>query len=242
MDSLRPIENVFSDLQKNLFQFNETYVILPKFVEQAIERLRGYRDLFLREASQILNRSCDDRDLELASEIYITGNTYGKVWPIVIEHNAEKDEHLNKNIFKRQQKLLVQSNEHQTNTDLNGEINLRKLDDVKTALEKAMCIRAALDSAVAAKSMMAMNPKDSRVSYRPSASQAPMAADETLTAFIDLICQFVSTAKSDEPGHLVAHEYYIEKFRFISLPQDVDYAFTTYRGVLEYLSDSSHWY
>lgn len=242
MDSLRPIEKVFESLQKHLFLFNESYVILPNFVEEAIGKLRGYRDQFLHESYQSPNRIWDDRDLELASEIFITGNTYTKVWPIVIQHNAEKDKNLNKNIFKRQQKLLVQSNEHQMNTNFNGENELRKLDDFKTAHEKAVCIRSAVDSAVAAKSMMVIDAKNSSVSYRSSVDQAPMAADETLTAFIDLICQFVSTAKPDEPVHLVAHEYYIEKFRFLSLPQDVDYAFTTYRGVLEYLSDSSRWY
>ena len=242
LDSLRPIEEVFGRLQRDLFLFNETYVILPSFIEQAIEKLRNYRDKFLHESYQSPNRIWDDRDLELASEIFITGNTYTKVWPIVIQHNAKKDQHLNKNISKRQQKLLVQSNEHQMNTNFNGENELRRLDDFKTAHEKAVCIRSAVDSALAAKTMMVMDAKSSSVSYRPSVDQAPMAADETLTAFIDLICQFVSTAKSDEPVHLVAHEYYIEKFRFFPLPQDVDYAFTTYRGVLEYLSDSSLWY
>jgi len=89
---------------------------------------------------------------------------------------------------------------------------------------------------------MIVDPKNSSVSYHSSADPIPMAADETLTAFIDLICQLVSTSGRDDFIHLVAHEYYTEKFRFLPLPQDIDYAFTTYRGVIEYLSNSSSWF
>jgi hypothetical protein len=95
---------------------------------------------------------------------------------------------------------------------------------------------------MAAKTLMIVDPKNSAVSYRSSSDAMPMAADETLTAFIDLICQLISSADIDDYIHLVAHEYYTEKFRFLSLPQDIDYAFTTYRGVIEYLTNSSSWF
>ena len=242
LDSLRPIEEIFGRLRTQLFQFTETYVILPNYVELAIEKLRDYRDQFLREAYQILNRTSEDRDIELASEIFITGNTYTKIWPVIVQHNERKDQQLYDNIIKRQRKLLVQSNEHDHTRNSNGVNELRKLDDYKTAYEKAKCIYSTLDLAIAAKTMMVVDPNNSSVSYRPSANQEPMAADETLTAFIDLISHFVSTAKSDEMIHLFAHEHYVEKFRFLSLPQDVAYAFTTYQGALEYLNNSSLWY
>jgi hypothetical protein len=89
---------------------------------------------------------------------------------------------------------------------------------------------------------MIVDPKNSAVSYHSSSNAAPMAADETLTAFIDLICQLLSTSDRNDHIHLIAHEYYTEKFRFLPLPQDIDYAFTTYRGVLEYLTNSSSWF
>lgn len=239
LDSLRPIEAVFGRLRENLFLFNESYVILPNYVHLAIDKLGEYRDQFLREAYHLLNRPSEDRELELASEIYITGNTYTKVWPVVVQHNEKKDQELINNIIKRQKKLLVQSNEHDFSGNLNAENELRKADDYKTAYEKAKCIRSVLESAIAAKTLMIVDAKKSAVSYRSSIDEPAMAADETLTAFIDLICHFVSTAKSDESIHLFAHGYYIEKFRFVSLPQDVGYAFTTYQGALEYLKNSA---
>jgi len=243
LDSLRQIEPAFARLRTQLFLFNETYVLLPKFVENAIEKLREYRLQFLQEAYQLLNNNSEDRDIELASEIYITGNTYTKIWPIIIQHNQNKDRILYENILKRQRKQVTTNS-----TDINLNKNqtafneLKKLEDYKSSYEKAKCIRTALDLTMAAKSLMNVDPKRSSVSYHAAPEPMPMAADETLTAFIDLICQLVSTSEKNDSIHLVAHEYYTEKFRFLPLPQDVDYAFTTYRGVIEYLSNSSSWF
>jgi hypothetical protein len=242
LDSLRSIEPAFARLRTQLFLFNETYVLLPKFVENAVEKLREYRTQFLQETYQLLNRNTEDRDIELASEIYITGNTYTKVWPIVIQHNEDKDQILYENILKRQRKQLTNSMEINLIKNQNALNELKKLDDLKSSYEKAKCIRSVLDLTLAAKTLMIVNPKNSAVSYHSSPDTMPMAADETLTAFIDLICQLVSTSEKNDSIHLVAHEYYTEKFRFLPLPQDVDYAFTTYRGVIEYLSNSSSWF
>ncbi|CAF0772154.1 unnamed protein product [Rotaria sordida] len=242
LDSVRQIEPAFARLRTALFLFNETYVILPKYVENALDKLRQLRSQFLQESYQLLNKNCEDRDIELASEIYITGNTYTKVWPIIIQHNENKDQILVENIQKRQKK--EQQNSNQTNLKINQNAlnELKKLDDLKSAYEKAKCIRSALDLTMAAKTLMVVDPKNSAVSYRSSSNAMPMAADETLTAFIDLICELISTSEINTSICLVAHEYYTEKFRFSSLPQDIDYAFTTYRGVIEYLINSSSWF
>ncbi len=240
LDSLRQIEPAFARLRTALFLFNETYVILPKFVENAVDKLRQLRIQFLQESYQLLNKTCEDRDIELASEIYITGYTYTKVWPIILQHNENKDQILYENIQKRQRKQVNNPADILKNQNASNE--LKKLDDLKSSYEKAKCIRSALDLTMAAKTLMIVDPKNSAVSYRSSSDAMPMAADETLTAFIDLICQLISSADIDDYIHLVAHEYYTEKFRFLSLPQDIDYAFTTYRGVIEYLTNSSSWF
>jgi hypothetical protein len=116
---------------------------------------------------------------------------------------------------------------------------LKRLDDLKSPFEKAKCIRSTLDLTLSARQLMVVDPRKSSVTYYPSSDQMPMAADETLTAFIDLICRLISTSERNHSIRLVAHEYYTEKFKFIPLPQDVDYAFTTYRGVIEYLTNNS---
>jgi len=242
LDSLRQIEPAFARLRTQLFLFNETYVILPKFVENALEKLREYRLQFLQESYQLLNKYSEDRDIELASEIYITGNTYTKVWPIIVQHNETKDQILYENILKRQRKQLIDSMEINLSKNQSAFNELKKLDDLKSSYEKAKCIRSALDLTIAAKTLMTVDPKHSAVTYHSSSDSTPMAADETLTAFIDLICQLVSTSETKDFIHLAAHEYYTEKFRFLSLPQDIDYAFTTYRGVVEYLSNSASWF
>jgi hypothetical protein len=242
LDSLRQIEPAFARLRTHLFLFNETYVILPNFVENAVEKLRDYRLQFLQESYQLLNKNSEDFDIELASEIYITGNTYTKVWPIILQHTEEKDQNLYENILKRQRKQLTQSAETNLNRYANASTELKRLDDLKSAYEKARCIRSVLDLTISAKTMMIVDPKNSSVAYHSSSNAMPMAADETLTAFIDFICQLLSSSKPNDFLHLIAHEYYTEKLRFLSLPQDVDYAFTTYRGVLEYLSNSALWY
>lgn len=241
LDSLRQIEPAFARLRTALFLFNETYVILPKFVENAVDKLRQLRLQFLQESYQLLNKNCEDREIELASEIYITGNTYTKVWPTILQQNDDKDQILFENILKRQRKRS-NSNDFNLNTNQSALNELKKLDDLKSSYEKAKCIRSALDLTMAAKTLMIVDPKKSAVSYHSSSDAMPMAADETLTAFIDLICQLISTADIDSFIHLVAHEYYTEKFRFLPLPQDIDYAFTTYRGVIEYLTNSSSWF
>jgi hypothetical protein len=241
LDSVRQIEPAFARLRTHLFLFNETYVILPNFVGNAVEKLRDCRTQFLQEAYQLLNKNSEDLDIELASEIYITGNTYTKVWPIVVQHTADKDQNLYENILKRQRKQLSQSTDGNQNKYASACTELKKLDDLKSAYEKARCIRSALDLTISAKTMV-VDPKRSSVSYHSPSAAMPMAADETLTAFIDFICQLISSANENDFIHLIAHEYYTEKFRFLYLPQDVDYAFTTYRGVLEYLSNSSLWY
>lgn len=225
-----------------LFLFNETYVILPKFVEHAIDKLRQLRTQFLQESYQLLNKNCDDRDIELASEIYVTGNTYTKVWPIILQHNEEKDRLLIENIQKRQRKEQKKPNQGNFTINQSAINELKRLDDLKSSYEKAKCIRSALDLTMAAKTLMIVDPKTSAVSYHSSSNTTPMAADETLTAFIDLICQFISTVEPSAQIRLAAHEYYTEKFRFCPLPQDVDYAFTTYRGVIEYLTNNSSWF
>ena len=242
LDSLRQIEPAFARLRTQLFLFNETYVILPKFIENAIDKLRNCRTQFLQEAYQLLNKTSEDRDIEIASEIYITGNTYTKVWPVILQQNEDRDRNLYDNILKRQRKQSTQSTRTNMNANSTALNELKKLDDLKSSYEKAKCIRSALDLTMAAKSLMTMDPKNSAVSYHSSSDATPMAADETLTAFIDVICQLVSQSGSDDFIPLAAHEYYTEKFRFLSLPQDIDYAFTTYRGVLEYLCNSSSWF
>ncbi|CAF1281038.1 unnamed protein product [Rotaria sp. Silwood1] len=242
LDSLREIEPAFARLRTALFLFNETYVILPKYVENAIDKLRQLRSQFLQEAYQLLNQSCEDRDIEIASEIFVTGNTYTKVWPIIIQHNENKDQILVENIEKRQRKEQKNSNQIDLKINQNALNELKKLDDLKSAYEKAKCIRSTLDLTMAAKTLMIVDPKNSAVTYHSSLNAMPMAADETLTAFIDLICQLITTAQPNTHIRLVAHEYYTEKFRFSPLPQDIDYAFTTYRGVIEYLTNSSSWF
>ena len=219
--------------------FNETYVILPKYIENAFDKLRHLRSEFLEETYRILNKNYD---IELASEIYITGNTYTKIWPIIVQHNENRDQILIENIGKRQRKQNIQFNQVSLNVNLNALNELKKLADFKSAYEKAKIIRSALDLTLAAKTLTVIDTKNSAVSYRSSSSTMPMAADETLTAFIDLICQLVSTSENTDDIHLAAHEYYTEKFRFTPLPQDIDYAFTTYRGVIEYLMNSSSWF
>ncbi|CAF2078026.1 unnamed protein product [Rotaria magnacalcarata] len=242
LDSLRDIEPAFAKLRTALFLFNETYVILPKFVENALDKLRQLRVEFLLESNKLSNRNYADRDIELASEIYITGNIYTKVWPIILQHNENKDQILFENIEKRQRNEQKYSNQINLNTNQTALNELKKLDDLKSSYEKAKCIRSALDLTVAAKTLMIVDPKSSAVSYHSSSKPMPMAADETLTAFIDLICQLISSAEPNVRIRLSAHEYYTEKFRFSPLPQDIDYAFTTYRGVLEYLTNSSSWF
>ncbi|UJR34109.1 hypothetical protein I4U23_021516 [Adineta vaga] len=239
LDSLRQIEPAFARLRTALFLFNETYVILPKFVNNAIDKLRQLRLQFLQESYKLLNRPYEDRDIELASEIYITGNTYTKVWPTIIQHTETKDKLLLENIRIRQRKQRTNSNEFPSNSNQSALSELKKLDDLKTSFEKAKCIRSTLDLTIAAKSLMVVDAKNSAVTYHSSSNAMPMAADETLTAFIDLICQLILTADTNSTMHLAAHEYYTEYFRFLSLPQDIDYAFTTYRGVIEYLTNSS---
>jgi len=242
LDSLRQIEPAFARLRTSLFLFNETYVVLPKFVENAVDKLRQLRLQFLQESYQLLKKTCEDRDIELASEIYITGNTYTKVWPTILQQTENKDEILFENIQIRQRTKRANSNEFNLNANQNAFNELKKLDDLKSSYEKAKCIRSALDLTIAAKTLMIVDPKKSAVAYHSSANATPMAADETLTAFIDLICQLISTSHINSYVHLVAHEYYTEKFRFLAHPQDIDYAFTTYRGVIEYLINSSSWF
>ncbi|CAF2530236.1 unnamed protein product [Rotaria sp. Silwood2] len=242
LDSVRQIEAAFARLRTSLFLFNETYIILPKFIENAFDKLRQLRSQFLQESYQLLNKSCEDRDIELASEIYITGNTYTKVWPIIVHNNQNKDQILVENIEKRQRKEQKNSNQISIKINQNALNELKKLDDLKSSYEKAKCIRSALDLTIAAKTLMIVDPKSSAVSYHSSSNAMPMAADETLTAFIDLICQLITTSETNTHIRLAAHEYYTEKFRFSHLPQDIDYAFTTYRGVIEYLTNSSSWF
>ena len=237
LDSLRQIEPPFAQLRTQLFLFNEKYVNLPKYVENALEKLREQRTHFLQQAYQLLNKTNEDRDIELASEIFITGNIYTKVWPIVLQFSEDKDENLYNQIRKRNRKQLsklIAVNSSKNITALN---ELKKLDDLKSAYEKAKCIRSALDLTISAISMMTVDPQNSSVSYHATNNAAPMAADETITAFIDVICQLVAQSDSKDAINLYAHAYYIEKFRFLPLPQD--YAFTTYQGVLEYLSTNA---
>lgn len=242
LDSLRQVEPPFAQLRTQLFLFNETYVILPKYVEKALDKLREHRTQFLQQVYHLLNKTYEDRDIELASEIFITGNIYTKVWPIVLQFTEDKDENLYDRVMKRNRRQLSKSTDMNSNKNLNALNELKKLDDLKSAYEKAKCIRSALDLTVAALSLMTVDPHSSSVSYHATSNAAPMAADETLTAFIDVICQLVTQSNSKNSINLYAHAYYIDKFRFLPLPQDVDYAFTTYQGVLEYLSSSTPTY
>jgi hypothetical protein len=242
LDSVRQIEPAFARLRTALFLFNETYVLLPKYVNEAVDKLRQLRTQFLQESYKLLHRNSEDRDIELASEIYITGNTYTKVWPTIIQHNEDKDQMLLDNVQSRQRKQRANSSDLRTNSNQSALAELKRLEDLKSSFEKAKCIRSALDLTIAAKSLMIVDTKNSAVAYRSSSNAAPMAADETLTAFIDLICQLISTRDNDSAIPLAAHEYYTEHFRFLSLPQDIDYAFTTYRGVIEYLTNSASWF
>ena len=102
LDSLRQIEPAFVRLREALFLFNEKYVILPNYVDNAVEKLRQFRNKFLQESYKLLNKNSEDRDIELATEIYVTGNTYPKVWPVIVQCNEHKDDLLIENIRKRQ--------------------------------------------------------------------------------------------------------------------------------------------
>ncbi|CAF0935056.1 unnamed protein product [Adineta ricciae] len=239
LDSLRQIEPAFTRLCTDLFSFTDKYVVLPKFLNHAIDKLRLLRTQFLQDSYRLLNRQSEDRDIELASEIYVTGYAYTKVWPTILELTESKEKLLFENIQIRQRKQRTNSNDFQANSNQSASNELKRLDDLKSSYEKAKCIRSTLDLTIAAKTLMVVDAKNSAVAYHSSSEGMAMAADETLTAFIDLICQLVSNADVNSTVHLVAHEYYTENFRFLPLPQDIDYAFTTYRGVIEYLTNSS---
>ena len=240
LDSLRAIGEPFQRLQKDLFLFNEKYIILPNYIEKAFEKLRELRNTFLQESYRLLERRMEDRDVELASEIFVTGNTYTKFWPVILQCTHHNERTLAENVRKRQSKPSQKSSDPSTlpiNQDASNE--MRKLDDLKTAFEKARCIRSALDSILANRTIAILDQQKTTVTYRPGADSTFMAADETLTACIDFICQYLLSAQKIDTIHLVAHEYYIEKFRCLSLPSDIDYAFTTFQGALEYLSSSA---
>lgn len=219
-----------------MFLFNEKYVILPNFLENALEKLRDYRRKFLRDAYQLLRRTSEDRDIELATEIFITGKIYTKVWPVIIQCTEYQDQTLLENVRRRQTRPS-QGPYGNANQDALNE--LKKLDDLKSAYEKAKSIRWALDSTLAARTLRILDQRNSRVTYHSSADSMVMAADETLSAFIDVICELLSTSSNSESLRLAAHEYYTDKFRFLSLPPDVDYAFTTFRGAIEHITSSA---
>lgn len=219
--------------------FNEKYTILPNYIEKAFDKLRDYRNEFLRESYQIFNKATEDRDIELASEIYVTGNTYTKFWPVILQLSKHNDQRLFDHVRRRQIKQQKSSPEVTVTINQDASNELRKLDDLKTAFEKAKCVRFALDSVLANKTIAILDRERSSVKYRPGADAMVMAADETLTAFIDFVCQYLLSAKNPNAIHLVAHEYYTEKFRCLPLPQDIDYAFTTFRGAIEYLSSDA---
>ncbi|CAF0992421.1 unnamed protein product, partial [Didymodactylos carnosus] len=83
LDSLRPIEDLFTKLRTSLLLFAETYVILPNFIDDAVDKLKHLWITFVNEACQILNIDSSRKqhyeqlttrqDIELASEIFITG-------------------------------------------------------------------------------------------------------------------------------------------------------------------------
>jgi hypothetical protein len=237
LDSLRQIEPAFAQLRTQLFLFNEKYVILPNYIDDARKKLGEYRTKFLQDAYRLLNRKYEDRDIELASEIYVTGNTYTKVWPIIVQFTEDKEQTLIDNIRRQQASKSRSLSDANPNRSYDALNELRKLNDLKSAYEKAICIRSTLDLTLAQKTLRILDQKNSTVTYHSSSDSMIMAADETLTAFIELICQLVSSLTSIESVQLVAHEYYAETFRFLSLPQDVAYAFTTYRAALEHLTD-----
>ena len=240
LDSLRQIEPAFVHLREALFLFNEKYVILPNYVDNAVEKLRQFRTKFLQESYKLLNKNSEDRDIELASEIYVTGNTYPKVWPVIVQCNEHKDEMLIENIRKREFKQQQASPSGVRVTANQDALNeLKKLSDLKSSYEKAQCVHTALDLTVAAKTLRIVDRKNSTVTYHSTPDSTVMAADETLTAFIDLLCQFTSLSTANEQRHLVAQAHYVDTFKFISLPQEVDYAFTTYRIALEYLASGT---
>ncbi|CAF1098503.1 unnamed protein product [Adineta steineri] len=238
LDSIRQIEPAFARLHKALFLFTEKYVLLPKFIEDAIDKLRQFRFDFLQESYQLLNKNYEDRNLELASEIYITGYTYTKFWPTIVQYNEDKDKILFKNIQTKYKRQRTESNNFEMNANQNFFNELKKLDDLKSSYEKAKCLNSAIHIMITQKSMI-LDSKKSSVAYHSPSKSTAMSADETLPAFMDLICQFILTSDTICSIHLAAHEYYIEKFRFISLPSDMDYDFTTYRGAIEYLTNSS---
>jgi len=239
LDSLRPLEEPFQRLQKDLFLFNEKFIILPNYLDKAIEKLRELRTVFLQESYRILDRRSEDRDIELASEIFVTGNTYTKFWPVILQLKQYAERKLFDNIRRRQLKNEQNPSDQRTmplNQSASNE--MRKLDDLKTAYEKAKCIRSVLDSILANKTIAILDRQNTTVTYRPGSDSMYMAADETLTALIDFICQYFLSAKHVESIHLVAHEFYTDKFRCLSLPPDIAYAFTTFQGALEYLSNN----
>ena len=221
-----------------MFLFNEKYVILPNFLDNALEKLRDYRRKFLRDAYRLLNRTSEDRDIELATEIFITGKIYTKVWPVIVQCTQYQDQTLVENA-RRRQTPARSSAETRGNRNQDALNELKKLDDLKSAYEKAKSIRWALDSTLAARTLRILDQQNSRVTYHSSADSMVMAADETLTAFIDVICQLICSSSNSESLHLTAHEYYTEKFRFLSLPPEVDYAFTTFRGAIEHITSSA---
>ena len=147
----------------------------------------------------------EDRDIELATEIFITGKIYTKVWSVVVQYTEDQDQALLENARRRPSRSSHDTHGNGNQDALN---ELKKLDDLKSAYEKAKSIRWALDSTVAARTLRILDQRNSRVTYHSSPDSMVMAADETLSAFIDVICQLISNSSDSESLRLAAHEYY----------------------------------
>ena len=239
MDSLRPLEAQFKHLSQEIFLFNERYAILESYIGDAKNRLKKIYESFLSNYDLLKGEPVRRASLELMTEIYVTGSTYPKVWPVIIKINAVRESQLSRNIRSRKGQSLNKDKKHKSNKNTNAINELKKMDDLKSAHEKAICIHSALNSMVAAISLEVTNGDSSVVSFHREKSSAVLDGDETLTAFIDVIREFVSTADNESSITLMANEYFIENFHFIPLTQEIDYAFITYKAALNYLVDDS---
>lgn len=237
LDSLRSVETPFSELRQKLFLFNEKYVILPNHINDALSKLREYREQFRTMSYQAMNKNTEDRDFELATELFITGNVYSKLWPMILVQFQSNTETLRRNV--RLKRINNNSNSPEKDAAINGVglKELSKLNDLKTAFEKAKCIQAAFHATVSAKTLRFLDGKNSAVAFSTRSSDPMiMNADETLPAFIDLICEFILKHEQNASIALLANEYYIEKVRYVPLQQETSYAFTTFQAALEYLT------
>ncbi|XP_071790564.1 putative uncharacterized protein DDB_G0284213 isoform X1 [Asterias amurensis] len=221
-------------VDQKIWEFNQTYMILPGYLQDAAHKLHGIWEnarLAFSETNNYIRLQSDSRLIEaitIALETYLMGGVHNKVIRAVSQQLKADDELLYERVTELRGVTAEQLGVHK---DFccplpSAVVELARLDGINNPHEKLLCLKSTLDGIT------------DEATVHLKANLIPGKAPRCLTSdeLIPLQVLVISQAKCQ---HIASNLYYMEHFHWVKAEHtDVGYTLVSFKAAVEYMRNT----